>query len=260
MRKELQNDPQADVTPPKALVMEVPGVADALSNDPVSLFRGLLSDDGLSRRCRTLWLDDRLSLNQKSMLVRAGFTPPKLPSSRLFVDVRPDLIPLCLSDRNPEGLFETAPASSALRVWWRCPVCGHEWRAGIANVASSRRHALCRGCIKDLRLADKLTKGVRCVETGALYASRGDAARWLLGVAGIPDDRDKRKSRSFGISRAIKTGGTAYGFHWQEVPEDDPVLTPEFMEAVAVCARMREAMLGPDLSSPRLRLGSGLRP
>ena len=97
-----------------------------------------------------------------------------------------------------------APYSNEI-VWWKCKVCGAEYRKAISGRA---RGIGCRNCSYKLRgqkLGERMRKRVRNVETGEIFQSLAETA-----------EKYGESSKNNHIGECCRgQRKTAYGYHWE---------------------------------------------
>lgn len=117
---------------------------------------------------------------------------------------RPDLADEWHPTKNGDLTPRDVADGSEKKVWWKCNRCGHEWKAAIASRARSRR-----GCPKCAKAAIGMrnAKAVVRIEDGMYFPSLKNARL---------DGGDASN-----VTRACKTGRTAYGYHWRYTTEEE---------------------------------------
>ena len=90
---------------------------------------------------------------------------------------------------------------SCENVWWKCKICGFEWRAVVRNRA--RNGQGCRNCY-NMRRGEHMKKPILCVETGEEFL-------------GLQETAKKYGVSSYTLKQCLlKPERTAAGFHWRE--------------------------------------------
>jgi rubrerythrin len=79
-----------------------------------------------------------------------GATKPT-PTWRSLERVRPELVPEMHPTRNGDFNRGELAAGSHRKLWWRCPTCGHEWKASVHNRVL--RASSCPRCAIERRAA-----------------------------------------------------------------------------------------------------------
>ncbi len=87
-----------------------------------------------------------------------------------FATKHPELLKEWDYSKNTDVHPEKIGAGSNLKVWWKCSVCGNEFKSAISGRSSGR------GCFECGRRRMGKTKKIRCVETGTIYNSVEEAA------------------------------------------------------------------------------------
>lgn len=100
-------------------------------------------------------------------------------------------------DLTPDDLL---PGTNG-KYWFICPDCGRSYLSCLV-----RKSALCPECAR--RKFPKGGRKVRCIETAKVYST----------VKSAGEDIQRSPTN---ISRALRTGDTAGGYHWEYVAEDE---------------------------------------
>ena len=54
-------------------------------------------------------------------------------------------------NKNVDIFMDEVTHTSLKEVWWKCPVCEHEWKKNIRTMADKRRKSICPNCkVKDI--------------------------------------------------------------------------------------------------------------
>ena len=118
----------------------------------------------------------------------------------------PDLSKQWHPTKNGDLTPQDVVSGSHRKVWWKCPDCGYEWEASIANRSRGR------GCPRHRleKLGASRRKPVVCIESGKVFRSCGAAA-----------ESCGRNSAS--MIQGCVTGkfSTAYGYHWRYATEEE---------------------------------------
>ncbi|MBR5358952.1 MAG: zinc-ribbon domain-containing protein [Clostridiales bacterium] len=85
---------------------------------------------------------------------------------------RPDLAKEWNYEKNSQLQPSQVKVSSGKTVWWKCSVCGHEWKTRIANRSSGYG---CPECGKEKTRASKI-KPVMNIDTGESFKDASEAA------------------------------------------------------------------------------------
>ena len=77
-------------------------------------------------------------------------------------------------DKNNDDPSMYLPGSN-VKKYWKCKECGRSYSATIWNRTHGRGCKICRY----KSTGNKLSKQVRCIETGVIYKNVTEAANWL---------------------------------------------------------------------------------
>ena len=128
-----------------------------------------------------------------------GFNAP-------FSETHPELAEQWHPTKNGDLTPQDVVSGSHRKVWWKCPDCGYEWEASIANRSRGR------GCPRHRleKIGASRRKPVVCIESGKMFRSCGAAA-----------ESCGRNSAS--MIQGCVTGkfSTAYGYHWRYATEEE---------------------------------------
>lgn len=102
-------------------------------------------------------------------------------------------------EKNGKFLPTMISYGSNKKMWWKCEKCGYEWESQVGHYAHGH---WCPECSKK-----KMSKQVRCIETGIVYYSQTEASR----QTGI-----NSSSISNACTGKYKTAG---GYHWEFVED-----------------------------------------
>ncbi len=153
------------------------------------------------KKCLNNWEE---SLQNRTI---AGYGCPYCSDKRIlqgFNDLgtkNPDLLKEWNYEKNNKlGIDPTTISpGSGLKVWWKCSSCGNEWLAAIDTRNNGRKCPLCAR----RNTAAKHCKSIKCIETGQIFNSVKEAAKW----ANI-----NPSSLVTHLKGKVKTSG---GYHWE---------------------------------------------
>ncbi len=112
--------------------------------------------------------------------------------------IRPELLLEWDNERNTDLLPDMFTVGSSKKVWWKCSICGHEWKATISSRTQGRKCPICQR----KSVATKQQVRVMNLDTGDIFDSMSKAAESCNGSSGSICSCCKGKQK------------TAYGFRW----------------------------------------------
>ena len=126
----------------------------------------------------------------------------------------PDLAKQWHPAKNGDLTPRDVVAGSGRKVWWRHwheeSQTWHEWEAAVSARTRRNRPSGCPRC-KTIAIAAKNSRPVIRIEDGYYYSSIKQAGEYMSSV----------RSSGSTVGYAIKTGGTAYGYHWRYATEEE---------------------------------------
>ena len=93
--------------------------------------------------CGYEWVGKIYSMTRKK---GKNLCPKCTKKNKSLMTRNPELIPFWDKNKNVGILMDEVTHTSLNEVWWKCPVCEHEWKKNIRTMADKRRKSICPNC------------------------------------------------------------------------------------------------------------------